>query len=119
MTTSETPAVRTPSRSPRWLTLTLAILFGLFFAYDVWEAVGNLAGVSIVASGLETSINALGWVVLIVGILLPVVVFAAAYWLGRRRDPLAQLLLYLAGLGVVAALSLSLLALFGIGSVLT
>ena len=118
MTTS-TPAAPTPSRTPLWLALTLAILFGLFFAYDVWEAVGNLAGVSSVASGLETSINALGWVVLVAGILLPVAVFAVAYWLGRRRDPLAQVLLYLAGLGTVAALSLSSLALFGIGSVLT
>lgn len=119
MTTSETPAATTPARSPLWLTVTLAILFGLFYAYDAWEAVGNLVGVGVVASGLSTSINALGWVVLLGGILLPVAVFVAAYWLGRRRDPLAQVLLYLAGLGAVAALSLSLLALFGIGSVLT
>ena len=34
-------------------------------------------------------------------------------------DVLSQVLLYLAGLGTVAALSLSLVALFGIGSVLT
>lgn len=117
MTTSTAQSTR--ARTPLWLTVTLAILFGLLFAYDVWEAVGNLAGVSIIASGLETSINALGWVVLIVGILLPVAVFALAFWLGRRRDALSQILLYLAGLGAVAALSLSLLSLFGIGSVLT
>ncbi|MET1015440.1 MAG: hypothetical protein ABWX76_01395 [Leifsonia flava] len=117
MTESTVPAVRTAT--PRWLTLTLAILFGLLFAYDVWEAVGNLAGVSIIASGLETSINAVGWVVLILGILLPVVVFALAFLLGRKRDVLSQVLLYLAGLGAVAAVSLSLLALFGVGAVLT
>ncbi|MET4638299.1 hypothetical protein [Mycetocola sp. 2940] len=117
MTTSAAQPAR--ANAPAWLTLTLAILFGLVFAYDVWEAVGNLAGVSIIASGLETTINALGWVVLILGILLPVAVFALAFWLGRRRDVLSQVLLYLAGLGAVAALSLSLLALFGIGSVLT
>ena len=117
MTTAPVPATR--AHAPAWLTLTLAILFGLLFAYDVWEAVGNLAGVSIIASGLETSINAVGWVVLLVGILLPVAVFAGAFWLGRRRDVLAQVLLYLAGLGTVAALSLSLVSLFGIGSVLT
>lgn len=117
MTTSTPDVAR--AQTPLWLTVALAILFGLIFAYDVWEAVGNLAGVSIIASGLETSINALGWVVLIVGILLPVAVFALAFWLGRRRDVLSQVLLYLAGLGTVAALSLSLVALFGIGSVLT
>lgn len=107
------------AKAPAWLALTLAILFGLVFAYDVWEAVGNLAGVSIIASGLDTSINPLGWVVLIVGILLPVAVFTLAFWLGRRRDLLAQALLYLTGLGTVAALSLSILALFGVGSLLT
>ncbi|MET1051575.1 MAG: hypothetical protein ABWX65_02950 [Mycetocola sp.] len=115
--TVDTPVER--RRTPVWLTLTLAVLFGLFFAWDVWEAVGNLAGVSVVASGLGTSINALGWVVLIAGILIPVAVFVLAYLTGRRRDILAQILLYLAGLGAVAAISLSLLALFGIGSVLT
>jgi hypothetical protein len=115
-----TPSVReTRTNTPAWLALTLAVIFGLLFAFDVWEAVGNLVGVTVVASGLGTTINAVGWVVLILGILLPIAVFAGAYWIGRRRDPLAQILLYLAGLGTVAAVSLSLLALFGIGSVLT
>jgi hypothetical protein len=117
MTTSSVPETRT--QAPAWLALSLAVLFGLLFAFDVWEAVGNLVGVSVVASGLGTTINAVGWVVLTLGILLPIAVFALAYWLGRRRNPLAQVLLYFAGLGTVAAVSLSLLALFGIGSVLT
>ncbi|MCU1560296.1 bacitracin resistance protein [Mycetocola sp.] len=117
MTASSVPETR--PAAPVWLTSALAALFGLLFAFDVWEAVGNLVGVSVVASGLETTINALGWVVLILGILLPMAAFALAFWLGRRRNLLAQVLLYLAGLGTVAAVSLSLLALFGIGSVLT
>ena len=29
-------------RTPFWLDVALAVLFGVFFAYDVWEAVGNL-----------------------------------------------------------------------------
>ena len=107
------------AHAPAWLTLTLAVVFGLLFAFDVWEAVGNLVGVTVVASGLGTTINALGWVVLLFGILLPILVFALAYLLGRRRNPLSQVLLYLAGLGTVAAVSLSLLAVFGLGSVLT
>ncbi len=117
MTTSPTPDLR--ARTPFWLTLTLAIVFGLLFAFDMWEAVGNLAGVSSIASDLGTTINAVGWIVLIIGILLPVAVFVLAFQIGRRRDVLSQVLLYLAGLGTVAAASLSLLALFGIGSVLT
>src|SRR5690606_4987513 len=107
------------TQTPAWLGVTLAVFFGLFFAFDVWEAVGNLVGVSVVASGLGTTINAVGWVVLILGILLPLGVFGLSYWIGRRRSPLAQVLLYLAGLGAVAAISLSLLAVFGLGTVLT
>ncbi|MET0479876.1 MAG: hypothetical protein ABWY23_02930 [Mycetocola sp.] len=118
MSTSSVPETHA-AQAPAWLALSLAVVFGLLFAFDVWEAVGNLVGVSVVASGLETTINPVGWVVLILGILLPIAVFALAYWLGRRRNPLAQVLLYLAGLGTVAAVSLSLLALFGIGSVLS
>jgi ABC-type transport system involved in cytochrome c biogenesis permease subunit len=117
MTAPASPATR--ASSPAWLTLTLSVIFGLLFAYDVWEAVGNFVGVNVVASGLETTITPVGWVVLILGILLPIAVFALAYWLGRRRNSLAQALLYLAGLGTVAAVSLSSLALFRLGSVLT
>lgn len=109
----------TRAHAPAWLTLTLAVVFGLLFAFDVWEAVGNLVGVTVVASGLETTINAVGWVVLLFGILLPILVFALGFVFGRRRNPLAQVLLYLAGLGTVAAVSLSLMAVFGLGSVLT
>jgi hypothetical protein len=105
-------------RTPFWLEITLAIAFGLFFAYDAWEAVGNLVGIADLAGTLDTSISGLGWVVLIAAILLPVLLFAAAFLLGRRRSAVVQAALYLAGLAVSAALYLDILLMFGVGSLL-
>ena len=105
-------------RVPFWLEMTLAIGFGLFFAYDAWEAVGNLIGMAGIATALETTITGLGWVVLIAAILLPVVLFAAAFLLGRRRTAVMQAALYLTGLAVSAVLYLDILLMFGLGALL-
>ena len=123
--TAEIPAVDpSPSaapgrRVPRWLALTFAVLFGLFYAYDAWEAVGNVIGISWLVSGTDTAISVFGWVVLSIGIAVPIAVFLLALRMGRTRDLLAQILLYLAGLGVTAVVSLSIVALFGAGQLLT
>ena len=105
-------------RAPFWLEMTLAIAFGLFFAYDAWEAVGNLIGMAGIATALETTITGLGWVVLIAAILSPVVLFAAAFLLGRRRTAVMQAALYLTGLAVSAVLYLDILLMFGLGALL-
>ncbi|MFE5672040.1 hypothetical protein ACFQ58_10590 [Agromyces sp. NPDC056523] len=112
--TAPAPARRTPF----WLELTLAIAFGLFFAYDAWEGVGNLIGMAQVASALETSISGVGWLVLVAAAVLPVVLFAAAFLLGRRRTVPVQAALYLCGLAVSAALYLDILLMFGPGALL-
>ncbi|MCP2030492.1 hypothetical protein L1277_000556 [Okibacterium sp. HSC-33S16] len=117
---AEVPVVDTPSRRvPRWVTTTLAVIFGLLFAYDVWEAVGNVIGISWLVSGTETAISVFGWVVLSTNILVPIALFLLAFRLGRRRDLLAQILLYLTGLGVSAVIALDIVALFGAGQLLT
>lgn len=110
----EAPARRTPF----WVEVALAIAFGLFFAYDAWEAVGNLVGIAAVASTLGTAITGLGWVVLIAAILLPVLLFAVAFLVGRRRPAVVQAALYLTGLAVSAALYLDILLMFGPGALL-
>lgn len=92
-----------------WLSLTVAALFGLFFAYDVWEALGNLFN-------LPTAYNALGigdrvpWALLWFGVLVPPLVFAVAVFVGRRRNVFGKALIFLVGLAVVAALTLGMLA---------
>ncbi|WP_430645566.1 hypothetical protein [Agromyces sp. GXS1127] len=116
--TAAAPEAAPARRTPFWLELTLAIVFGLFFAYDAWEAVGNLVGMASVASALGTTVTATGWVVLIVAVLLPVALFAIAFLIGRRRSAVLQGALYLAGLAVSAALYLDILLMFGPGALL-
>lgn len=104
-------------RTPQWLAVAIAVLFGLFYAYDAWEAVGNLVGLNSAAQSLDTQLSGFGWGVLIVGALMPVVVYAIAFRLGRNRGAGAQALLLLAGLCLVAAFSLDIF-MFGLGSLI-
>ena len=107
----------TPGGTPRWLFLTIAIVFGLFYAYDAWEGVGNLVGLNLAAQSLDTTLSGFGWGLLIAGVLLPVAVFALAIRLGRARSVGVQVLLLLVGLCLVAALSADIF-MFGLGSLI-
>ncbi|WP_104197641.1 hypothetical protein [Cryobacterium sp. M15] len=102
-------------RPPRWALLSIALFFGLFYAYDVWEAVGNLVGLNLQAQSLATQLSGFGWAVLIFAVLLPVLVYALAYWLGRNRAFGVQALTLLVGLCAVAAVSLDIAAVFSLG----
>ena len=93
-----------------WLSLVVAALFGLFYAYDVWAAIGNLFGV-------PAEYNALGigdrtpWWLLWVGVAIPPLAFAVAVFVGRRRNVFGKALIFLVGLAVVAGLALGIIAL--------
>jgi len=104
----------TRRRPPRWLLLTIAVGFGLFYAYDVWEAVGNLVGLNELAQSLDTQLSGFGWAVLISGVLLPGVVYAVAYRLGRNRAFGVQALTLLVGLCAVAVISLDIVVVFSL-----
>jgi lysylphosphatidylglycerol synthetase-like protein (DUF2156 family) len=104
-------------RPPQWLTVTIAVFFGLFYAYDIWGGVGNLVGLNLAAQGLDTQLSGFGWMVLLIGVLIPVAAFGLAVWLGRTRGAGARAVLLLAGLCLVAALSLDIF-MFGLGSLI-
>jgi hypothetical protein len=104
-------------RTPAWLSATVAILFGLFYAYSAWAGLGNLIGLNRAAELLDTTLSGFGWGLLLTGVLAPVLVFAIAFWLGRRREIGPQALLLLAGLALVSALSLDIFV-FGLGSLI-
>jgi hypothetical protein len=105
----------TRRQPPRWLLLAIALFFGLFYAYDVWEAVGNLVGLNLQAQSLDTQLSGVGWAVLIFAVVLPVLVYALAYWLGRNRAFGVQALTLLVGLCAVAVISLDIAAAFNLG----
>jgi hypothetical protein len=109
--TDETIDSRT--RSSALPAVALAIGFGLLYAYDLWEAVSNAVSLPQVYSvyGLDTA--EVPWVLLVAGILLPVVVYAVAFALGRRRTLSGRAVLFAVGLALVAVLSLDLVAVQG------
>lgn len=105
----EASATASTPTLPLWLDVTLAVAFGLFYAFDVWEVVESIVQLL----GIGLSFTAAGWAVMIVALLAPLGCFAAAFVLGRRRGILARIALYFGGLCVSAALFLSLTVLLG------
>ncbi|MGY4857399.1 bacitracin resistance protein [Cryobacterium sp. AP23] len=116
VTTATSDKTRT-RRTPAWLSATIAILFGLFYAYSAWSGLGNLIGLNTAAAALDTSLSGFGWGLLLTGVLAPLVVFGIAFWLGRRREAGPQALMLLAGLCLISALSLDIFV-FGLGSLI-
>ncbi len=103
--------------TPTWLAVTIAVLFGVLYAFDVWEAVRDLVGMTMLVGDLGVSFAGIGIGILIAALLVPLVVFGIAFWLGRRRGPLAQMMLFLVGYALVQALTLDLSAIFELGGI--
>ena len=97
-----------------WLSLTVAAVFGLFYAYDVWEAIGNLFLVPADYAQFMAG-DKVPWWLLWLGVALPPVVFALAVVVGRRRNVFGRALIFLVGLAVVAALTFGV---YAVGSII-
>lgn len=93
-------------KTPTWLVATISGLVGLFYAYAVWNALGNL----LQAANLPTGLNGLGWFVWIFAVLFPIIVWAAAFALGYRRAPHELVLVMVTGLALVAVFWLNVVA---------
>ena len=85
-------------------------VFALLFGWDVWEALGNLVGLEpfYAAFGIP---EAVPWLLLWVGVSLPVVAFGISLWLWWSLDSLIERCsVLLLGWATVGALSLSISA---------
>ncbi|GAB3605659.1 hypothetical protein GCM10027413_10680 [Conyzicola nivalis] len=110
---TETDNVRT-GRRLGWAGLAVALLFALFFAYDLWEAIQN----AIELPKLYAQLEAVGlpagdvpWLLIAVGIAIPPLAYVVAFVAGRRHTLAMKALIFLLALVAVAALSLSVNAL--------
>ena len=110
----------TASRAGRlgWLSITIAIAFGLFYVYNLFEAISNVVGVTSqinlynqARAVVKLAPVPIPWVWLVIDVLLAPVAFALAFVLGRRRPVLLKVLLFVIGLTLVAAMTLSVEAL--------
>lgn len=108
-----------PGRASFFFYLTVAIVFAVFFAFDLFEAISNLVLVPQVftqnndfyrENGLDGLVVSPPWVPLIVGVVVPPLAFVAAIVVGRRRELWKFTLALFAALGLVAAVSLTLTA---------
>lgn len=84
---------------PTWLVVTIAGIFGLFYAFVVWSSVALL----IQQANGTLGLNGLGWFVYILPIVFPLVAFGIAFAIGARRRPGEFALALLAGLTLSAA----------------
>ena len=97
-----------------WLSLTVAALFGLFFAYALWEAIENAIEVPKLYAQLEAvglGAGEVPWLLICIGILIPPLAYGVAFILGLRRNAASKALIFAVALVAVAALSLSVNAL--------
>lgn len=96
-----------------WVAASVSIAFGLLYAWDLFEAISNLLGVAQVNgiatdAGIEAPVP---WILPIAAAALPPVAYLVAFLIGRRHRLGIRALLFLVGLAVVAASTLSLTAL--------
>ena len=103
--TSDRP-VRPAPALPVWAIATISGAFGLFYAYVVWNAATLLA---YQASGV-LGLNVIGWIVLGLAVVFPILVFALAFAVGWRRAALPFAVILVAGLALVAVFWLNVLA---------
>ncbi|HPT95566.1 MAG TPA: bacitracin resistance protein [Microbacteriaceae bacterium] len=90
----------------RWYTRVVGVLFGLFYAYIVWQAIASLvAGVT-----GPLGLNVMGWFVWIMAALVPVLAFGVAFRLGQKHGMLGFALTLFAGLGLAAVFWLNILS---------
>lgn len=101
-----------------WLSIGFIILFGLFYAYDLFEAISNVVGVTSQINAYNVDRVKFGltpvstpWPLLILDLVVSPVVFVLAFLIGRRRTVFIKIIVFAIGLTVVAAVSLTLIAL--------
>lgn len=110
MTDSEIPAQH-ERRERAWTVpaVILAIVFGVLYAWFLYEAIGNLVNVPPAYAQVGMA-DRVPWVLLIVGLVLPVVFYVGAALLGLQQSLANRVLLFAAGLAATSATALALYA---------
>lgn len=99
-----------PHTPPTWIVATISGFFGLLYAYAVWSAVAQLVASVQSLGELGLGLNPLGWIVWLLAIALPIVLFAMAVSFGRTRGVRTLAILLTTGLALVGAFWLNVTA---------
>jgi len=108
---SVTTADTTASRGIRPSTLVVAAGFGVIYAYYLWDAIRSLVVLPELYDSIGVGRETAPWTLLIAGVIVPPVVYLLALVVGRRHTLGGKALILLAGLGLLACMSLGLIAL--------
>jgi glucan phosphoethanolaminetransferase (alkaline phosphatase superfamily) len=105
----EPQSILKPKQPIGILTLVIAAVFGLFFAYFVYQAIENLIELpkSYEAITLGESVP---WVLLVIGLAIPVILYVIAFVITLRRPVLDKLLIFVMALSTAAAFSYGVVA---------
>jgi hypothetical protein len=82
------------------------VVFALLYAYPLFEGISNLIAVPPYYASIGIG-SAVPWWLLVIGVVAPVILFAAALLIGRGRELFARALLLAVGLAATNALALS------------
>lgn len=97
-----------------WLSLVVAAIFGLFYAWNVWQSVATMFVLPQFYDVYGYGAENVPWWLLWVGVAVPIVAFLLAFVIGRRSNVLVKALVFLAGLAVTSALGIAIIALEGV-----
>ena len=97
-----------------WLSLVVAALFGLFYAWNAWQSVATMFVLPQFYDAYGYGAENVPWWLLWVGVAVPIVAFLLAFVIGRHSNVLVKALVFLAGLAVTSALGIAIIALEGV-----
>lgn len=103
------------SARPSIPTLVVWVIFGLLFSFYLYEAIAQTLQLSVYVSEQNKSLANLGhpglsfpWLAIAPYLLFPVIVYAVALFLSRRRAFLTKVAIFVVALAMAAAVSLTL-----------
>lgn len=113
MTASLEPEAAAGTRAPAPFVgrLVVWVVFGVVFAYMLWQAIANFVGVTtsiqqfnafVRANHAEALATAVPWVALVIDVLIAPVMWGAAWFVSRRLGPGRSAVVFFAALCAAA-----------------
>lgn len=103
-----------------WIRIPVVLVAGVFallFVYNVWESLSSLLAMQQVFDLEGLTLPPSLWLILLAALILPIVAWAAALLLSRRRKAWEAALVFLAALAANEALFIGLSTLVGMATV--
>jgi hypothetical protein len=105
---AQTQALAQEKSSRKLGSWILIGIFALFFAYDVWEGIGNFLGIQAQSFTLGIGISSFGWLAIVIGILAPIALFLGALLVTRSKALGPTLAIFFVALTVSAVIGVDL-----------